>query len=352
MSSNSLIELGDSEEISYQINNRWEQPLGRISEYDHPIELRKFRYRLVARARLVTAKMIGIRNHLHLIEETCPHKKVRRRKLNKLRLRSLLLPTVRIDYEICCLIDGRGWHRHHFHWLLDFLPRVIAAEDHAARTGGSPMLLVTEDMSEKQSASLHYLGWDTTRQLPINPSSIGTSVHVKTLIAASGARQQSIEASPNDAISPRIVNQISERLSSRISGSSIDGLPPERIYVSRAKATCRRILNEDDLVEIISPYGFVSVTPEDLSLEEQVRLFRGATHVIGPHGGGLTNLIFAENAHVLEIFARNHGIRPDYFQISNIRSLEYYFLVCESVNDQDDMIVDLAKIGEFLELAL
>jgi capsular polysaccharide biosynthesis protein len=58
-----------------------------------------------------------------------------------------------------------------------------------------------------------------------------------------------------------------------------------------------------------------------LTLEEQIDLFSNATHVIGVHGAGLTNLIHARTAAVLELFAENHGLRPDYFQIRCIHEL-------------------------------
>ena len=41
---------------------------------------------------------------------------------------------------------------------------------------------------------------------------------------------------------------------------------------------------------------------EKLSIDEQVELFRTASHVIGAHGAGLTNVLFApSNLKILEI---------------------------------------------------
>jgi len=63
-----------------------------------------------------------------------------------------------------------------------------------------------------------------------------------------------------------------------------------RLYISRARATSRRILNEQDLLRIIEPRGFKSVFMETLPLAEQLALFRDAEAVIAPTGAALAHL--------------------------------------------------------------
>jgi hypothetical protein len=97
--------------------------------------------------------------------------------------------------------------------------------------------------------------------------------------------------------------------------SSSEG--PQRIFISRAKARCRRILNEEALWEILRPYGFARICFEDLSYEDQRRAMIDATHVIFPHGAGGTNLLFAPPpCKVLEIL-----------QEGNIKITTRFFLV-------------------------
>lgn len=67
---------------------------------------------------------------------------------------------------------------------------------------------------------------------------------------------------------------------------------PKRLFLSRQYSTHRQ-LNEDDIFEILQPYGFVKVAPEKYSFEEQISLFSGAECVIGGSGAAFTNLLFS-----------------------------------------------------------
>jgi hypothetical protein len=63
-----------------------------------------------------------------------------------------------------------------------------------------------------------------------------------------------------------------------------------RLYISRARATSRRILNEPDLLRLIEPHGYRSIAMEKLSMAEQLALFRDAEAIISPTGAALAHL--------------------------------------------------------------
>lgn len=110
--------------------------------------------------------------------------------------------------------------------------------------------------------------------------------------------------------------------------SQIDPNPslPRKIYISRRShkhgkydnmgtdyTTRRRLVNEDELVDYLVSRGYVEIFTELLSTKEKINLFRGATHVVGPIGGGLCNVLFAQpetkltaivSPHFLEINGR------------------------------------------------
>lgn len=81
-----------------------------------------------------------------------------------------------------------------------------------------------------------------------------------------------------------------------------------RILISRADARARRIANAADVEALLGRHGFEPVVPGTLALDQQAVLFAEATHVVGPHGAGLTNILFcAPGTHVLEIFHPLYG---------------------------------------------
>jgi capsular polysaccharide biosynthesis protein len=69
---------------------------------------------------------------------------------------------------------------------------------------------------------------------------------------------------------------------------------PRRIYIDRRGAASRRLVNEDDLVQALGRLGFAAVKLEALSVDEQIALFSNADIVVGPHGAGLCNIVFAK----------------------------------------------------------
>jgi tetratricopeptide (TPR) repeat protein/capsular polysaccharide biosynthesis protein len=104
---------------------------------------------------------------------------------------------------------------------------------------------------------------------------------------------------------------------------------PERIYITRSDANHRRVLNEAQVLEQITPLGFVPVELEALSFQQQVDLFAHAKVILAPHGSGLTNLIFCQSAATVVEFVSPHYIRHYYWVISRLLGLKHYFLVGE-----------------------
>lgn len=83
----------------------------------------------------------------------------------------------------------------------------------------------------------------------------------------------------------------------------------KRIYISRSKCLYGRVINEKDLFPLLSKLEFTIINPEDYSPIEQARLFSNSKLIIGPHGSGFTNIIFAEKAKIIEF----HGIEVRLF---------------------------------------
>jgi capsular polysaccharide biosynthesis protein len=76
-----------------------------------------------------------------------------------------------------------------------------------------------------------------------------------------------------------------------------------RIYVSRgANPLTRRVVNEDEVMAALGPYGFVKVRNEDRTVREQAEMFASAEIVVGAHGAGLANIAFCSpGATVVEL---------------------------------------------------
>lgn len=134
--------------------------------------------------------------------------------------------------------------------------------------------------------------------------------------------------------------------------------PTQRIYISREKQVLRFIENEDEVTETLEEFGFKKVIAEHLSYDEQLDLFSKTKYLVGPHGAGLTNMIFMKDGtNVLE-FA-NDLPTYDYFGLSNSLGINYMYQFCEygpnsKVKDphHGSLIVDISKLRKNLAIIL
>lgn len=98
---------------------------------------------------------------------------------------------------------------------------------------------------------------------------------------------------------------------------------PRRIYIDRRRSDRRRLANETDVVNSLVPLGFVALKPETLSIEDQVRLFRGAEAIVAPHGAGLTNLGFCRAGCVVLELQMDSYVHWLFRHLAALRGLSY-----------------------------
>jgi capsular polysaccharide biosynthesis protein len=289
-----------------------------------------------------------VESHFRIIHETTPFLRLGTAERLRLCARSCLPASANIGSDLCSLLDFRGWHSLYYHWFLDCLPRILAAEHHLQLTGRPCTFLVPHQLTAWQNESLHRLGYGgSDRMLRYSPQR-HTNIRTPCLIAFSSHRHQHATQAPFDALSPATIRQLRTRLCSVTDETSDEELP-NKIFVTRNQATTRRLINSEEISSHLSTLGFSSIDLQGLSLTQQIALFRNASHIIAVHGAGLTNLLYCRQAFVLEIFASQHGVRPDYFQIACINDLHYCHYVCPSLNDSNDIQLDSALLDEFLE---
>ena len=343
------IELHGRQSCHYQLANPWNQPVGRIGEFLRPIVLDPQTYVVEPDARLVSYNLVGLDRHRRIVEETHHLKEINGGLRRKLQLRSLLPPQEHLTGALCSLVDIRQWSGSYYHWFLDCLPRLIAADHYTKRHGEPVRVIVPTTLNSWQNESLHLLGIAPELRISHRHVRMGC-LRMDRLIASVSYRWQRKGDAPFDAVSPWAIQQLAARLN--------QGIPvpttalPKRIYLSRRGVPTRQVANEEAVLALLEPHGFVVVQNERLSLGEQIALFRGATHIVAPHGASLTNLMHAQGGSVLELFQEGHGIRPDFFQLARLNNLNYYHAQCPSPGAAMHCMVSTQVIEDFLALTL
>lgn len=233
------------------------------------------------------------------------------------------------------------------HWLLDQIPRLRHLEDSqkVIMYKLAPFMANMLELMGIDPERVHLLGERSVvkiRQLAIESSMAKNFYHPCQDINADLI--EFVKASfhaPHTAAAPTIKHR--------------------NIYLSRNKFERRRVSNEAGLLEVLAQYDFHTVHPEELSMPEQIELFRNAKVIVSPHGAGLANLIFCEDTTLVEIFNQNYGT-PTFYIICTLLGFPYQHIIANNpmlTEDEqkdvrpgqmqcEDMEVDLKKLEECL----
>lgn len=245
------------------------------------------------------------------------------------------LPNERYDQSVFSLVGP--WAKEYYHWLTDYLVRIFALETYRDQTGRNPDILIPKDATDWMLDSIALAGFDENRIIEWSNSRAEFSRFI-----IGSVRFHTPEQNRGYISSPQALTELGNRIRGNV---SIDNNQARRLYVSRSDAAERRVRNEEELVAALGDYGFERIVPGEHSFEEQVRTFANAEIILGPHGGGLTNLIFAEETTLVELFGSYRN--ACYFGLARGMGHDYVSVTCQSYGD--DIKVDVSEITSLLD---
>lgn len=239
------------------------------------------------------------------------------------------------------------WSTEYYHWITDYLIQVFAIEAYRERVGRDPLVLIPSNPPAWIRDSLSFAGINHDRTLEWAGGRTSFSS-----VAVGGSRYHTMSARESHAPSPMTMAQLGDRIRVAVPEAKTDVADQaKRLYVSRADATDRRVRNEGALMEILDDYGFERIIPGEKSFAEQVRLFSEAEIVLGPHGAGLTNIIFATETVLIELFGSYRN--ACFFVLAKGMDHGYACVTCRPegadlvVNPGDiDAVLDIVVSGE------
>lgn len=105
----------------------------------------------------------------------------------------------------------------------------------------------------------------------------------------------------------------------------------KRIYISRAGAAHRRVVNEEAVMRSLEQEGFRIVDANVLSTAAKIELFRDAAMIVSAHGAGLTHSLFAPaGAKIIEALDPYHLMGGLYYQMAASLGQEYWYVFAEN----------------------
>jgi capsular polysaccharide biosynthesis protein len=224
--------------------------------------------------------------------------------LEQVRLRRPLRLTGRTLH-----LDTRTHAQNYFHWLIEGLPRVELVRRAGWEPAGFDHILVSNARHAFHAETLALAGLDPARVV-----NVAQHPHVECdeMVAVSDQRMFTYDAT-HAALGSLFAEAIKAGKTQ----------PRLKIFVSRADATNRRVLNEEALFARLEPLGFTRVTLGGRSVAGQAELFARAEAVVAPHGAALANLVFcAPGTRVVEIHYPRYTLGL-YWQMAERLGLRY-----------------------------
>lgn len=224
--------------------------------------------------------------------------------------------------EVACPLQPQ--YTNYYHWTIESLLRLDLVERYTQATGQRPMLLLPPEPPSWLLDTLSHLGYDDQWVVCTEP------VFVEKLVLPSYPE-------PSKTGCQWLRNRALDRVETSFSGST-------RVYVSRSKATERRVANEDKLTELLSSYGFEFYELENLNYAEQVQLFSNAETVLGPHGAGLCNIVYSQDVRLLELFRQER--KTTFYRLCKLLGFEYNSIQGDTAGP--DIKVDPSQLEHLL----
>ena len=254
------------------------------------------------------------------------------RHLHKLRpLRHIK----RIRGPVVSLAGGNPYNYHH--WFVDLLPKLHLLCAHGQIPPGAPVYI--EAHHPFQIETLRHLGLDRAGVINSREHQV---IHPDTLISASLRY-------PSDIQEPWILAWLRQTF---LPLAAPHPQQPKCLLVSRNRAKSRRLVQENEILDLLAPFNPFVAHLEDFTVAQQLGLFAGADLIVAPHGAGLTNVLAAKkSAHVIELFGPRTQFRC-YEYMSRAYVRRYTRIMGEDVTNpsdhQTDIRIDLAELKKAL----
>jgi capsular polysaccharide biosynthesis protein len=225
-------------------------------------------------------------------------------------------------------ITERVYHNHS-HWLTAHLPKLLLLRE----KGMLGSVLLPPQRTAAIDGSLRLLGLD--------PESFQTYDPARPLFV------EELTILGTDRFRPELLQLVPQAFA--VTGAP---RPHRRVFISRLRATRRRLVNEEELWPLLEPLGFERVMMEEMSFAAQVNLMQETAVLVAPHGAGLTNMIFCQRGtHVVEMADLSFP-NPNFYALAAAMGHHYWLVPAESRGDllplEKDLWVDLRGVSEIL----
>src|ERR1700689_2754019 len=223
---------------------------------------------------------------------------------------------------------------NYFHWMFDILPRFEILR----RSNLVPDFYLINTETSFQKESLQALNIPMNRTL--SPT-MHTHIEAEELI---------VPSLPGPVFGATPQASTCTFLRSAFLPKDRTPAPHRRLYITRADAKERRVINEAEIRKELLGHGFEIVSLTGMPFLQQVKLFSEAGIVVGPHGAGFANAVFCPPGSVLIEFMPPGHQTENFKRVARFSGMEYRSIAATAAvpNFTNDHTVDTAELGKLL----
>lgn len=225
-------------------------------------------------------------------------------------------------------------YTNYYHWTVECLTRLLGVFRFYDKTGTMPTIILPANPPSwiRESLAIMDVPSDRCTVLGSEP------VHVDRLVVPSYPDPSATECQ-------WLRQRMTERIKKSAPASARMSIPETGVYIPRTDATTRRVLNEDAVIDALSAYGIEPYVLSSLRVSEQIRLFQNVDIIVSPHGAGLTNLLYARDPTIVELFGQKR--KTTYYRLAKLLGFDYHAVSCGSVDT--DLQIDIEGLTQLIE---
>lgn len=276
--------------------------------------------------RIFSQNGVLISGENEIISDLSPDFKPRQTHEHRLLRYTGLPRPKRLEGNGFSFVSAASW-KNYFHWLVDTLPtaRFINWDDYD--------YILAPNCRRYHELSYEALGIPSEKIIPLEHE---THYEVEQL---SHIPRGGVALVPDEAV----------QYLRDLFGVAPCPHPSRKLYLSRNDGWRRRITNEDEVLSALEPYGYEHVVIGKRSIKEQAELFSQASHVVGPHGAAMTNLVFSgRQTKLMECFSGTFMF-PHFYHLCATLGQPYLAHWTENPTDAPDGPIDLESFLPLIE---
>ncbi|MDT0677447.1 glycosyltransferase family 61 protein [Autumnicola musiva] len=228
-----------------------------------------------------------------------------------------------------------------YHWIVDCLPRLYSISK--IPSDETIYLIINDDIPDYQREILHFF---------VNADQRLKLVYIKKTEKwkIQNYWLPSFVSSNTSGYMPaEYINYIKKVV---FDGYNITSTENDRkVYISRSLSKRRKLINEEEIESFLSGNGFDIIHAENLNYREQVKLFSECDIIISPHGAGLTNILYASNATIVELHPEDYT-PSHYCLLSKACNHNYYSFFGNEMNEDMSWQLNIGSFKSFFQLVV